>query len=356
MPRFEPVDHDPFAPRPMALMPVDNDPFVSPEDAFAYGQGISPEATWRNLLPAAELGLGLAPGSGEAMSARDAWDASGRAGAALTEGNFGEAASDYLNMGTGLLGAIPGAGIIARGTKRGAAWMDRNLPEGFNRLLDSVYPQGYAPNDTAYAIPAWHGSPNDFKKFEDRVGQHTGDVDPAYGHHLSENRSVSERYATGPAAQGRGKIYQVEIGAEPEHFVRFNEPLGAQSQYVQKALADAGLTDQMGGLFGGMARTPEGAQKLRAAGIAGVSYRQNAMPARSGLSPTQPTTNYVVFDPELLKIQSKATLKGQQYGDSAPKLPISEKPMTPEEFDRRASKALLKTQDVPDDQQIVRFK
>lgn len=134
----------------------------SPEDDFAYGEGIPEDATWRNLLPMAEFGLGMAPVSGEAIAARDAWDASGRAGNALLSGDYGEAASDYLNMGTGLLGAIPGAGIIARGTKRGAAWMDRNLPEGFNRLLDSVYPQGYVPNDTAAAFPGWHGSPHDY--------------------------------------------------------------------------------------------------------------------------------------------------------------------------------------------------
>jgi GNAT superfamily N-acetyltransferase len=133
---------------------------VSPEDDFAYGQGISPEATWRNLIPFAEFGLGMAPVSGEAMAARDAWDASGRGGNALLRGDYGQAASDYLNMGTGLLGAIPGAGIVARGTKRGAAWMDRNLPEGFNRLLDSVYPQGYAPKDTTHSIPAWRDRVN----------------------------------------------------------------------------------------------------------------------------------------------------------------------------------------------------
>lgn len=88
----------------------------------------------------AEFGLSVAPGSGEAMSARDAWDASGRAGNALLSGDFGEAASEYGNVATGMLGAIPGAGIIARGTKRGAAWMDRNLPTGLNHLLDSMMP------------------------------------------------------------------------------------------------------------------------------------------------------------------------------------------------------------------------
>lgn len=198
MPRFEPVDHDPFAPRPMALMPVDNDPFMSPEDDFAYGKGIPADATWRNLIPAAELGLSLAPGSGEAMSAREAWNASGRGAEALSEGNYGDAASEYLNMGTGLLGAIPGAGIVARGTKRGAAWMDRNLPEGFNRLIDAVYPQGYVPKDTAYAIPAWHGSPHDFDEFKlDKIG--SGEGAQAYGHGLyfAENPSVATAYQKG---------------------------------------------------------------------------------------------------------------------------------------------------------------
>lgn len=125
----------------------------SPEDDFAYGQGIPADATWRNLIPFAEFGLGMAPVSGEAMSARDAWDASGQAGNALLRGDYGQAASEYLNMGTGLLGAIPGAGIIARGTKRGAAWMDRNLPEGFNRLLDAVYPADPRSTTNIFAGP-----------------------------------------------------------------------------------------------------------------------------------------------------------------------------------------------------------
>lgn len=141
----------------------------------------------------AEFGLSVAPGSGEAMSARDAWDASGRAGNALLSGNYGEAASEYGNVATGMLGAIPGAGIIARGTKRGAAWMDRNLPAGVNKLLDAVTPQ--ASQDTLYAIPAWHGSPHDFDEFKlDKIG--TGEGAQAYGHGLyfAENPAVAKRY------------------------------------------------------------------------------------------------------------------------------------------------------------------
>jgi hypothetical protein len=89
----------------------------------------------------AEFGLSMAPGSGEAMAARDAWNASGRAGNALLAGNYGEAAGQYGNMLTAALGAIPGLGMVARGTQRGAAWMDRNLPAGVNKLLDYMSPQ-----------------------------------------------------------------------------------------------------------------------------------------------------------------------------------------------------------------------
>lgn len=151
---------------------------------------------FRNPEQTAEFGLSMAPGSGEAMAARDAWNASGRAGNALLSGDIGQAASEYGNVATGILGAIPGAGIIARGTKRGAAWMDRNLPAGVNKLLDRMTPQ--ASQDTLYTIPAWHGSPHDFDQFKlDKIG--TGEGAQAYGHGLyfAENPRVAEQYQTG---------------------------------------------------------------------------------------------------------------------------------------------------------------
>ena len=39
-----------------------------------------------------------------------------------------------------LLGAIPGVGILARGTRGGAQWMDRHLPDNINRVLDNIHP------------------------------------------------------------------------------------------------------------------------------------------------------------------------------------------------------------------------
>jgi hypothetical protein len=144
----------------------------------------------------AELGLSMAPGSGEAMAAKDAWNASGRAGNALLGGNYGQAAGEYANMLTGVLGALPGAGVIARGTKRGAAWMERNLPGSVNRLLDGAMPSD--PQNTLNAFPAWHGSPHDFDEFKlDKIG--TGEGAQAYGHGLyfAENPAVAKDYRDG---------------------------------------------------------------------------------------------------------------------------------------------------------------
>ena len=111
-------------------------PHLNPKVANKPDTLNTPEARGK----VAEALLSVAPGSGEAMSARDAWNASGMAGEALTAGNYGQAASEYGNLAAALLGAVPGAGVIARGTKRGADWMNRNLPEGVNRLADALMP------------------------------------------------------------------------------------------------------------------------------------------------------------------------------------------------------------------------
>lgn len=139
---FLPIDHNPFTDivaesQPFQMQP--SDLWFSPSQ-MAQGARTIAAYPFRNPGETAEFGLSIAPGSGEAMSARDAWAASGRAGDALLSGEFGDAGREYLNMGTALLGALPGAGIIARGTKRGAAWMDRNLPSGVNKLLDAATP------------------------------------------------------------------------------------------------------------------------------------------------------------------------------------------------------------------------
>jgi hypothetical protein len=120
-----------------------------------YGTGTPVNAAQQNA-DSAEFIASMAPVTGEAISARDAWDASGRGANALLQGNYGQAAGEYGNMLLGTVGAIPGLGIVARGVPKAAAWMDRNLPEGVNRLLDAISPSADEASRTVniFAGPA----------------------------------------------------------------------------------------------------------------------------------------------------------------------------------------------------------
>lgn len=94
----------------------------------------------------------MTPVIGESMSARDAWDASGRGGQALTEGRFKDAAGDYANMLAAGFGALPVVGTLARGSKRVASWMDKNLPESVN-AFSKVMPDRPQDQTNIFAGP-----------------------------------------------------------------------------------------------------------------------------------------------------------------------------------------------------------
>lgn len=333
--------------------------------------------------------LSVAPGSGEAMSMRDAWNASGRGAQAFGEGRWGDAASAYGDMALGTLGAIPGAGYIARGTKKGAAWMDRNVPAWVNRLLDAAAPKG--AQDTLYAIPAWHGSPHSFDKFDmSKLG--TGEGAQVYGHGLyfAESPDVARHYrdalspmlVNGEPAEGvmtgtyarlkhegnldrlaaseahyrqkrvdlleqiqnvdntpdgpfttsddmrkrlqvalnhvdeqlasiervrgadvsrSGAVYNVELDVEPEDLLDWDKPLSQQSEKVQKAIAAinpnfAAAPVDGSSLYRFLGDDAMATQRLREAGVPGIRYLDQFSRGADG------TSNYVIFDDELVKI------------------------------------------------------
>lgn len=131
----------------------------------------------------------------------------------------------------------------------------------------------------AKGITAYHGSPYDFDKFDlSKIG--TGEGAQAYGHGLyfAENPGVAQAYKKNlaPAADDdvapswrgdgwqvttrdggqfdrqffptkeeadafasrfdKGKMYQVSINADPEHFLDWDKPLSEQSPQVQQAI------------------------------------------------------------------------------------------------------------------------
>ena len=101
-----------------------------------HGQA-SPEVAQDNLRTALEW----APGTGEAVSAQDAWEASGRAGDALASGDFGEALSGYGDMALGLLGALPFVGMAARAGKRARGAFEMDYFGQPMRIMQNPSPQ-----------------------------------------------------------------------------------------------------------------------------------------------------------------------------------------------------------------------
>ena len=232
------------------------------------------------------------------------------------------------------------------------------------------------------AIRAWHASPHNFDQFDmSKIGSGQGAQTYGHGIYAAESPAVSGRggqydleftaknlgkpdlnqgeasvlrtlrgggsdldvisdlarsgYSFEEATKtlesvknARAKIYEVDLHADPEAFLNWDKPLGAQSQSVQEALnrggAYQGPSMSLGGdpagavlkralaspyhaadLFnrGGepLQLTPADiSQRLNQAGIPGVRYLdQGSRGAGTG------TSNYVIFDPKIIEIMRK---------------------------------------------------
>lgn len=128
-----------------------------------------------------------------------------------------------------------------------------------------------------------------------------------------------------PDVQKPGHMYEVNINADPEHFLDWDKPLGDQTDAVRKAILAAAETAPMpskgpairnrqsiiGGdasvpgdvlynNIGGFKRPAETSSLLREAGIPGIKYLdQGSRGAGEG------SRNYVVFDDKLVDIARK---------------------------------------------------
>jgi hypothetical protein len=142
-------------------------------------------------------------------------------------------------------------------------------------------------------IKAYHGSPHEFERFSsEHIG--TGEGAQAYGHGLyfAENPKVAAEYrdqlsggkmmkgasvkldpdrgyiARKPSGEEKifsfekeakewvedpGKMYEVNITAEREHFLDWDKPISEQSEFVKEALSKLGLLERDAPLAGGKA-------------------------------------------------------------------------------------------------------
>ena len=115
-----------------------------------------------------------------------------------------------------------------------------------------------------------------------------------------------------------GKMYEVDVNANPDDFLDWDAPLSAQPQSVRDALVDTGYVAPEGSdignmsgrmayakLAGGTNDTAPATEALRAKGIPGIKYLdQGSRTAGDG------SRNYVVFDENLINIVKKYGVAG----------------------------------------------
>jgi hypothetical protein len=114
----------------------------------------------------------------------------------------------------------------------------------------------------------------------------------------------------------KGKMYEVSINADPEHFLDWDKPLSEQSEHVKNALAQAGMDLRHDGPQDAYAALHSdraiGDRLLKQAGIPGIKYLdQGSRGAGEG------THNYVLFDDKTVNILRKYGLAGLLSGAAA---------------------------------------
>jgi hypothetical protein len=116
-------------------------------------------------------------------------------------------------------------------------------------------------------------------------------------------------------AETPGRMYEVNIDADPDTFLDWDKPLSEQPEVVRLRIEAAGIAPESAdlGSFAGVpiqsaprwADTPQAAQALREAGIPGIKYLDaGSRGAGDG------TRNYVVFDDKLISIVRKYGIAG----------------------------------------------
>ena len=124
-----------------------------------------------------------------------------------------------------------------------------------------------------------------------------------------------------------GHMYEVNIGADPDSMLQWDQTVGQHPAALRDKLLDMGYgdTDRGADVYSHLLRGPDGdvgaLQRLQAAGIPGISYLdQGSRSAGTG------TKNHVVFDPATIEILRKYGLAGLMLGVA---------PQQPERSNRR---------------------
>jgi hypothetical protein len=158
------------------------------------------------------------------------------------------------------------------------------------------------------------------------------DVDPKYAPHY---QAAADALAGVTHSPNKGSMYEVNINADPAHFLDWDKPLSQQSPHVQAVInkvadnstplttlmmkAEKGTIPPLAGRDviqslskGGDYGDPAIAQKLHAAGIPGIRYLDGGSRANG-----QGSSNHVIFDPATIEILRKYGIAGLMAGGAA---------------------------------------
>jgi hypothetical protein len=163
-----------------------------------------------------------------------------------------------------------------------------------------------------------------FKPVTDVLERHQGDFDAAIGDPAvpdSVKSTLRDWQKSGVEyvpSQSSGSMYQVQVNADPAHFLDWDQTVGQHPPAVRDKLLDMGYgdTDRGADVYSHLSRGPEGdvgaSQRLQAAGIPGIRYLDAGSRA-SG----QGTSNHVVFDANTIDILRKYGIAGLMAGGGA---------------------------------------
>jgi len=112
--------------------------------------------------------------------------------------------------------------------------------------------------------------------------------------------------------QNPGKMYEVNINADPEHFLDWDKPLSEQHPSVTDKLSTI-VKDRNRTAAEWIGSSPGAEERLREAGIPGIKYLDQGSRGAAGGQ----THNYVVFHHDLVDIVKKYGLAGLVAGGAA---------------------------------------
>jgi hypothetical protein len=142
--------------------------------------------------------------------------------------------------------------------------------------------------------------------------------DPVSGTHSSEAMDAFKRLDAAMPTKSAGSMYQVNIGADPEHMLQWDQTVGQHPPALRNKLLDMGYgdTDRGADVYSHLARGKEGdvgaSKRLQDAGIPGISYLDQG--SRAG---GEGTKNHVVFDAATIDILRKYGIAGLIAGGGA---------------------------------------